>query len=632
MESTFKFKLVTTENYSKEFSQKELEQINIIIDDVLIYKSKKSIEGLIQEKCLLIYLPDALTKSLISSIINQEHKLIFLPHPDAPALKHGFGIEQNVSEILNAIQEKKIEEKKIDIITCNEETVLHQVSFGSIIPFITSKKQNNILQIIKSSFKFLKNIRTINASLATFNFDDHSLETAFTDILIVQQTNKAILSRYIIDDSHYNDGLFHCFIFAPRSVFQLVYEYLQKIIKRDKQAYKKTKFIGHIKTDKLSIKFTQNKKIVIDGKSIETNEFTTQFLGTINRLFTKTENKNEEAKEESSVSSKINETNMLPQGDIKRSMISKSIPWIGFASNDEFKDLFIQLRENAKPKTTYIVLMILSTLLATLGLFSNSSPVIIGAMILAPLMSPIISLSMGTLRQDRKLITSSIFTISVGIGVGFICAVLLTWITPINQNNSEILLRTNPNLIDLGIAIISGIAGAYAHSKEEIAKTLAGVAIAVALVPPLAVTGIGFALMNWSIFIGAFLLLLTNLTGMVLAGAFTFLLGGFSPLKLAKKGIIISSIIVLLLSLPLSYGFYKIVQENNIINSLTNENINDIEIKNVVITTHKPLTLSITISSTKKLTSEDIQQIKMFIEKRLNKEEIILEISTLIKI
>ena len=186
--------------------------------------------------------------------------------------------------------------------------------------------------------------------------------------------------------------------------------------------------------------------------------------------------------------------------------------------------------------------------------------------------------------------------------------------------NSEISSRLEPNLLDLGVAVVSGAAGAYAHANTNVAKTLAGVAIAVALVPPLAVSGIGIGWGDWSVFIGAFLLLITNLTGMVLSGAFTFLLMGFSPFKIAKKGLLISLIIVLAVSIPLGYGFVQVVKENSIVNSIDQTQVDDLLIKDVEIIQKKPLKLSIKLVAEKTPTDADLEKVKNTIEKRLQKK------------
>ncbi|WP_339903235.1 DUF389 domain-containing protein, partial [uncultured Cyclobacterium sp.] len=298
---------------------------------------------------------------------------------------------------------------------------------------------------------------------------------------------------------------------------------------------------------------------------------------------------------------------------------------------EEFKDLFSNLRSSSMVSGVYLVLMFLATFIATLGLFGNSSPVIIGAMILAPLMAPIISLSMGVLRQERLLIVNSVKTIGWGVLIGYLCAILITWLTPLNIANDEILARIRPNLLDLGVAVGSGIAGAYASAKSEIAKTLAGVAIAVALVPPLAVSGIGFGWTNWDIFQGAFLLFLTNLSGMVLAAAMTFLLLGFSPFRLARRGIVYSLVVVGLISFPLFFGFMDMVKENNVISKLNGYEINGVILRDISVRSFKPLKLTVKIVGETSPDKEKLELIKSEIETLIG-EEVELEVTVALKV
>jgi uncharacterized hydrophobic protein (TIGR00271 family) len=274
--------------------------------------------------------------------------------------------------------------------------------------------------------------------------------------------------------------------------------------------------------------------------------------------------------------------------------------------------------------------MFLSTFIATLGLFSNSSPVIIGAMILAPLMAPIISLSMGVLRQDQQLVRYSLKSIGLGLLLGYFCAVLITLVTPLHILNVEIMARTRPNLLDLGVAVGSGIAGAYAHSKKEVAQTLAGVAIAVALVPPLAVSGIGLGWLDWSVFSGALLLLTTNLAGMVLAAALTFLFLGFSPFRLARKGLLVSLILVIVVSAPLAFGFSRMVQETKIVRHLSGHRIDNMILRNVEVRQVNPLRISLRIVAESPMTEDELGEVKREIESLLG-EEVELEITVGIK-
>ena len=215
-----------------------------------------------------------------------------------------------------------------------------------------------------------------------------------------------------------------------------------------------------------------------------------------------------------------------------------------------------------------MILLTLATIIATLGLFINSSSVIIGAMLLAPLMQPIVSLSMGILRQDSPLEISSAKTIAIGVIAVIITSALLALAIPIEHLTTEMSGRLSPTILDLFIAITSGVAAAYAKSNEKILGSLAGVAIAVALVPPIAVAGIGLGWGVWSIFSSAFLLFVTNLVGIVLAAAFTFMMLGYSPLSIAKKGIVIWLGIVAIVAIPLYSSFEHMQKRTHIQDTL----------------------------------------------------------------
>lgn len=153
-----------------------------------------------------------------------------------------------------------------------------------------------------------------------------------------------------------------------------------------------------------------------------------------------------------------------------------------------------QLTFASTPSFGYYFMLTLSASIATFGLIANSAPAIIGAMIIAPLMSPIVGLSFAAAVGGRRLVTSSIVSILTGtalvIGVSYVGAHL----AEVRIVGSEIVARTAPTTLDLGVALCAGAAAAFAHARVSIANSIAGVAIAVALVPPLAVCGIGLAL------------------------------------------------------------------------------------------------------------------------------------------
>ncbi len=218
----------------------------------------------------------------------------------------------------------------------------------------------------------------------------------------------------------------------------------------------------------------------------------------------------------------------------------------------------------SKLSADFLVFLSGSTVIATFGLFQNSPAVIIGAMIIAPLMRPLAGLSLATLTADTRLLFRSLSTLLVGTVVGVLISLFMTSFLKSLQLTPEILSRTHPTLLDLGVALTAGAVGAYCQAKEELADTLAGVAIAVALVPPLCVIGIGLALNDLPVWSGAALLYATNLIGITVAGSFVFLLMGFTPLKQAKRGLATSAAVTLVLIIPLALSMRELVLENQI--------------------------------------------------------------------
>ena len=251
----------------------------------------------------------------------------------------------------------------------------------------------------------------------------------------------------------------------------------------------------------------------------------------------------------------------IPCDEESSNYLGKAIPLFTHASQEQYATLFSSLREEAQASTTFFTLLFFATMIATFGLYINSPSVIIGAMLLAPFMQPIVSLSMGVLRQDSALEFDGFKTIISGVFIALMTAVLVSFFTPIEKLTSEMAGRLSPTTLDLFVAIISGTAAAYAKSNEKILGSLAGVAIAVALVPPLAVAGIGLGWGEWHMFMMAFLLFVTNLVGIVLAAALTFMVLGYSPLHIARKGVMAWMAIVAAVAIPL-YGSFETMKED----------------------------------------------------------------------
>lgn len=216
------------------------------------------------------------------------------------------------------------------------------------------------------------------------------------------------------------------------------------------------------------------------------------------------------------------------------------------------------------PSLSFYFLLGLSGVIATLGLLANSVAIIIGAMIIAPLIGPITGIAYSTTVANRRLLRRSILTLLTGVIFTVIISFFTVQLVGLKTINSEILSRTNPTLLDLIIALAAGAAGAFANTRRRIADALPGVAIAVALVPPLSVIGIGIALGENSLATGALLLFLTNLTGIIFSGVIILLLQSYGSINRAKQGLIFSISILVLLGVPLSLSMRSLILQNNV--------------------------------------------------------------------
>lgn len=246
-------------------------------------------------------------------------------------------------------------------------------------------------------------------------------------------------------------------------------------------------------------------------------------------------------------------------------------PFLRAVEESKLASLRQRLKSISGLSTDFVVLLAGSTLIATLGLFQNSPAVIIGAMIIAPLMRPLVALSLAILTGDTRLLGRAVLTLAIGTLVGVFISSVMALLFSALELTPEILGRTHPTLLDLGVAIFAGAVGAYCQTNEKLSESLAGVAISVALVPPLSVVGIGVAYGNWSVGSGAALLYATNLIGITVAGAIVFLILGFTPLHRAKKGLLVSGALSIMLIIPLALSMNELIMENQI--SITTKEI-----------------------------------------------------------
>ena len=194
------------------------------------------------------------------------------------------------------------------------------------------------------------------------------------------------------------------------------------------------------------------------------------------------------------------------------------------------EELYAAITESSRLSPIYMGMGVLSTILAASGLMRNSIAVEIGAMVLAPLLGPHMALSLATTLADIQLARRALKAATVGILTAFALAVAIALILRIHPDSTEIVSRTKVGLGDVGLALVSGIAGALAFTSG-VSATLIGVMVAVALMPPLVACGLLLGAGRFDLALGALTLLLTNLICVNLAGVTTFLVQGVRPLS-----------------------------------------------------------------------------------------------------
>lgn len=607
--------------YDPEIKSEKLDELLEMMDpkpDKKLSLNEISLENLSQDEWLACSLSDIQLRQLLDQVKDKEVNIALLPHPEMVQAKKGFGINTSFETAWQEIQEAE-EIPEFDLMQVNEELAFNSLVVGTSLGILYSNGAYSFIEGVKTRFSQLINLfRRVKLKAYTITYkngeEESKIEIAAMGVLAVAHCESNLIFRRVIEQSGLDDGRIHLLILAPKSLFSLIQFGLQNLFFPIKGGTL-PRFVGYISTSEACISSSEMIHFAVDGEEKEEQELKISLTeGKVKVL----PGARIQEKENTEGPRSINVSG-LPTGQLKEELLHSYLPWVRHATSEEFKELFTLLRTNSQTSSTYLVLMALSTMIASFGLFGDSAPVVIGAMILAPLMGPIISLAMGMLRQDGLLIKNSLITIFWGLIVGLFFSIMISLITPLEVLNDQILARIRPNLLDLGIAVASGIAGAYAYSKEEISKTLAGVAISVALVPPLAVAGIGIGWMDQEVFGGAMLLLGTNLAGITMAAALTFLLLGFSPFRLAKRGLLISLGILAAIALPLGLSFKEMVNENSIIQDLSGKEIPHGLLREVKVVQMEPLKLSVTILSEDALDESDFKEIKAEIEEEIGR-------------
>ena len=449
-----------------------------------------------------------------------------------------------------------ISDKKIDLFYCNDIPVLNDVRIGdtAALKEYEYKFQNfSILQRLWMLWKaFRKNkLRQYRFSIKTEK--EEQVTISAVGMIGLDYNNSSWIAERLSEKLSASDGQHLLLILSPQSLFQYFISSPLTLLFQKWRGEKLPKSCGYIKSNRVELECKEQVSVVVDDT--EPRQLPVVLETQSEALALSVGDKFWERQTAPKTDRSSIKIDNIPKDEVTIDYLSKGLPLFKHASKEQYAALFSSLREEGSISTTFVILLTIATVIATLGLFINSSSVIIGAMILAPLMQPIVSLSMGVLRQDGTLTKNSIKTIVIGIVLTLVTAMFFAYFAPIREMTNEMTSRLSPTILDMMIAIASGIAAAYVKNNEKISASIAGVAIAVALVPPLAVAGIGIGWFDWHIFSNAFLLFLTNLIGIVFAAALTFLVLGFAPISVAKKGIATWSFIAVLIAIPLYHSF-----------------------------------------------------------------------------
>lgn len=557
----------------------------------------------------------------------QQCTLAFLPLPAQKLLRQSYQLSMNLEDNIEVAL--RDDTNAINLLECNGKIVHFKAVMGKIPLLESWKSGSSIVAFLQNFLLGFKQFFSLSLDkLSVETEKGKQIKTVASGLFIVNQNHGSRLSRILQRKNSMRSDSLSLMILSPFSAVEY-FLFLFSLIFNFKKENTLPHAVSNIKSKQLTIEMktfsnedgSRMPDVILDEHNHAT--FPLHFSVIKHALKINAPEKFWELNPVSVTDKEVIRIDNLPDEKERGKYFKQRLPFFSVASEERFKDLFLQLRTDANINSLYVVLMLLSTLLASFGLFANSAAIVIGAMLLAPLMSPIISFSMGLLRGDESLLMNSMLKIALGVSLALLASSLLTMILPQVDLSNEIKSRIHPNLIDLGVAIVSGIAAAYTKAHKELLNSIAGVAIAVALVPPLAVAGIGIGRGELYIFEGASLLFITNLIGITLSTVLTFQFLGFSSTVKSKKSLAIIVVILVLLSYPLYRSYTDSLQRYYLIKSLQNEaiiiNKKQVLIESAAIDYQNNMRIiNITIVLRQVLNDEELQILKLKIDQRFS--------------
>lgn len=244
---------------------------------------------------------------------------------------------------------------------------------------------------------------------------------------------------------------------------------------------------------------------------------------------------------------------------IKKKQEEEKVNKIQRASRHE---LLSSVERSSNITMTYTLLVILSAIVVTIGFIKDSEAIIIGSMVIAPMLGPIISMAFSSILGDYKLLWRSSVTLFYAIGIVILISIAFSWFFPIPAETREFASRTHVNVSDIILALASGTAGALSI-LNRLPGSLVGVMVAVALLPPTVVFGMTIGSWMWPEVYGSFLLLMVNINSILLSAIIVFSLSGIQPIKWEevqrantsrRRSLLFVAIIILVLAIAILSG------------------------------------------------------------------------------
>ncbi len=568
---------------------------------------------------LFTMVPDEDFLAWIPHIKNAHVTIVILPYEGNPELQEEFNLPSKAEKLLQTLQEEKLHLSN-RFLFCNGKPAIGCLSVGEsewIEEGFTSGRRQKILTLFKRLFTL--RLRPIEMTTAK----GQNIKTA---ALLVEAGRESVLTRrrpHFFKAEENQCWRSSAVIYAPQSVIETLKLRLFHARIKHTLSDSLPQGIGTIKSEGFTLTATDGKPLFLtcNRKNIKADTVEIESLKMEAEIVTGERDCAAFEEKES-----VRVQNLPTDSDSIAFFTKRTLPFIPIATESAFAKLFTKLKESAVMTTAYLILLIVSVLMATTGLFQNSSPTIIGAMILAPLMAPIIAFAMGAIRFDDYLITQSVKTILLSILIALTASAFLAWMLPFTHVTEQISMRTHPTLLDLAVAVLAGIAAAYGYANSKVGESLAGVAIAVALVPPLSVAGIGIGWGSWPLFSNAFLLFLANIVGIVFASGIMFYLMGFASRKYASTAFFVKLLMLAVIAVPLWLSTRTLVVEEKIYSTFRQIEETPPPLPGVLIhlqnieKKHDGLHAIVSVTSTSTIGEKEKTAIKRYLKKQVGKD------------